>query len=76
MNRDTFSECNIINLRIKQLEEQKSKLLNIKNEIIEILRGHTEIPEEELFTVFNNIKKLSKYLDVDIEKLYERVNKL
>lgn len=76
MDRGLFYEANWIYLLIKKEEEKKNKLLNIKDQIIEILKGHIEIPEEELFDIFRRIKKLSEYIEKDIQKAYKQIDDL
>lgn len=76
MDRSLFHEANWIYLLIKKEEEKKEKLLNIKDQIVEILKGHIEIPEEELFDVFTKIKKLSEYIEKDIQKAYKQIDNL
>lgn len=58
---------------IKALKEKQFKILDLKNEIKEILKGHVEIPEEKVYDVFNDIDQLSDCLNINIEKYYSKL---
>jgi hypothetical protein len=76
MDRHSFHKANVTYQRIQMVEKQKSKLWNLKAEVVEILKGHTEIPEEEIYGMFSKIESLCKYLDKDIERMYQHIDKL
>lgn len=76
MERDKAYEAEAILIQIRLEEEKKQNLLKTKNTIKEILIGHVEIPEEEIFEAFNKIIGLSKYIDASIEKYYKELKEL
>jgi Ni,Fe-hydrogenase I small subunit len=76
MDRSKFHEANWIYKKIQLEEAKKSKLLKIKSKIIDILEGHVEIPEDELFATFAKIEKLAEYLEADIKNAYNNIDKL
>lgn len=76
MKRDSFNRANHIYQKIQLEEENKRKLYGLKDQIIELLKGHIEIPEEKIFCIFREIKDLCGYLDKSIEELYQKIEKL
>lgn len=76
MDRHSFHEANWIYQRIKIEEEKERKILGLKDQIIEILEGYYEIPEEEVFDTFHKIENLSKYVGKRIEKAYKQIDEL
>lgn len=76
MDRSLFHEANWAYQRIRQAEEKKKKIFGLKDQIIEILKGHTEIPEDELLDVFMRIKGLAMHLDKAIEHHYKTIDNL
>jgi hypothetical protein len=73
IDRDTFFKIAILNQEIDLTKEKKQKLFGLQSQVIEILKGHTEIPQEEILDLFNQLEKLSKYLDAHIKKQFDNV---
>jgi hypothetical protein len=71
-----YHTANIAYEQIKSLETKKTKLYELKQQIKEILKGHTEIPEEKVFEAWNRIDDLCKYLDAKIESVYKKIEEL
>lgn len=69
-DRSDFLKLVLAHQEIKETENKKAKLFGLKSDIIEILRGHTEIPQEDLFKTFNQIEKLCGHLDEYIKTKY------
>jgi hypothetical protein len=76
MDIHLFHKANLIYSRIKLEEEKSTKLYELQGQIIIILQGHLEIPEELIFDTFHKIDELKKYVDKGIEKAYEQIDKL
>ncbi len=71
--RDDFTRIAIEYQGIENLKDKKQKLYGLRQQVIDILQGHYEIPEEEVLKLFNQLEGLSKYLDDSINKIYQRV---
>lgn len=76
MERESFNKAINIYHYIKAMENKKTELYGLRNKIIQILEGYIEIPEEEVFAVFNKLEKLSQYLEKDIQKAYKEIDEL
>jgi hypothetical protein len=76
MDRHSFHQANWIYNSIEKEEERRAKLWSLKDDIINCLSGHIEIPEQEIFDTFHKIDDLSKYLDKSIEEKYQEIEKL
>ena len=67
MDRDEFSRVIWIDRRITLEEAKVQKLHSMKSEIVEILKGHIEIPEDDIFATWNCIDKLMNHLKSNIK---------
>lgn len=76
MDRSKFYEVSYLYSEIQLLQDKEKKMYDLRRRIIKILKGHLEIPEEELLSVFNGLEKLSKYLEKDIERLNKKIDEL
>lgn len=76
MDRHLFHKANSIYSRIKLEEEKSAKLYDLRDQIIEILKGHIEIPEELIYATFSKIDELKEYVEKGIEEAYEQIDKL
>lgn len=72
-DRGDFIEIAIKYREIEALEKKKQDLYGLRDNVKEILNGHIEIPEEEIFALFNQLDKLSKYLDTNINRIHGAV---
>lgn len=72
-DKDDFCEIASDYKEIESLRRKKQDLYNIRFQIIGILEGHIEIPEEEIFKVNKQLDDLSKYLDKNIKDIYSRI---
>jgi len=68
-DRDDYLEISRQISLINNIKEKKLQLQGLKDRVIEILKGHVEIPEKEVFLVFQNLDVLSKYLDAEILRI-------
>lgn len=76
MDISNFHEANLLYTYIKDCEDKMVELSKIKDKIVEILVGHTEIPQKEIYDTFNKIDNLNKYLKQDIENKYDKIKLL
>jgi hypothetical protein len=76
MDRHLFHQANWLYNSIQNAENAGKELHGLKAKIVEILKGHTEIPEEEIYAFRNQVDKLGKYLDVYIEEKYKQMESL
>jgi hypothetical protein len=72
-DRGDFIEIAFKYKEIEALKKKKQDLYGLRENVKEILNGHVEIPEEEIFKLFNQLEKLSKYLDANIDKIHGSV---
>jgi len=76
MNRDSFHQAISIYHGIKATENKQSELYGLRSKVVQILEGHIEIPEDEIFNLFRQLEKLSEYLEKDIQKAYKQIEGL
>ena len=74
MNRNKISEIKYQCEQISEIENKSYKLHKLKDEIVSILKGYTNIPESKIYSVFKGIDNLDEYLKKDIERVYNKIN--
>ncbi len=76
MTRDIFNEVCSIHYAIEQLNDKQQKLFGLHSQIVEILKGNIQIPEDDIYSVFRGLDKLSGYLKTEVEKLNKQIDEL
>ncbi len=76
MNRDTAQKASTIIQQIEIDKNKKQKLHALKGEIKQILAGHLEIPEEEVYKAFAQIDVLMIWVDKSIDRHNNRIAEL